>query len=307
MPQTSLTGEELATQPDDWRTAAALAAESVGALPRRGERVAVVGCGTSWFMAQAYAALRESGGHGETDAFAASECPEGRRYDRVLAITRSGTTTEVLELLGRLKAPSTALTADASQPVAAAAEQLVELAFADERSVVQTRFATTALALLRAHLESEGALPAGVRPIARAARDAEAAVAWSVPEELTACEQFTFLGTGWTNGLALEAGLKMREAALAWTEAYPGMEYRHGPISIAAPGRAVWALGGLPAGLAGEVSSVGALLLDGSGTDGIDPLADLVRVQKLAVALAAARGLDPDAPRHLTRSIVLEH
>ena len=38
---------------------------------------------------------------------------------------------------------------------------------------------------------------------------------------------------------------------------------------------------------------------------GRDPLAELVVVQRLAVALAAARGLDPDNPRHLTRSVIL--
>ncbi|CAM5647475.1 Sugar isomerase OS=Streptomyces alboniger OX=132473 GN=CP975_15870 PE=4 SV=1 [Streptomyces alboniger] len=51
-------------------------------------------------MAQSAAALREASGQGETDAFAASEFPPGRSYDRVVALTRSGTTTEVLELLG---------------------------------------------------------------------------------------------------------------------------------------------------------------------------------------------------------------
>ncbi|MEV6206505.1 sugar isomerase [Kitasatospora sp. NPDC051914] len=305
MPQPSLTAEELATQPADWRTASALAAESADRLPQRGERVAVVGCGTSWFMAQAYAALREAGGHGETDAFAASEFPQGRRYDRVLAITRSGTTTEVLELLGRTKAPATAITADTSQPVTGAADAVLDLGFADERSVVQTRFATTALALLRAHLESEGALPAGARTVARAAADGLGAVADPLPEGLAGCEQFSFLGTGWTAGLALEAALKMREASLSWTEAYPAMEYRHGPISIAAPGRAVWVFGDLPEGLAGQIAATGALLVAGSGTDGIDPMADLVRAQRLALAVAAARGLDPDRPRNLTRSVVL--
>jgi glucosamine 6-phosphate synthetase-like amidotransferase/phosphosugar isomerase protein len=35
-------------------------------------------------------------------------------------------------------------------------------------------------------------------------------------------------------------------------------------------------------------------------------MAELVRVQRLAVALALARGLDPDHPRHLARSVVLE-
>ncbi|RKE20618.1 SIS domain-containing protein [Streptomyces sp. TLI_171] len=305
MPHPSLTGEEIATQPENWRTAAALAATGPAGLPQRGERVAVVGCGTSWFMAQAYAALREAGGHGETDAFAASEFPHARRYDRVLAITRSGTTTEVLRLLATTGLPSTAITACPDQPVAAVAGHLVDLGFADESSVVQTRFATTVLALLRAHLESEAARPAGVGTVEQAAADAERAVAWQVPQELVALEQISFLGTGWTNGLAQEAGLKMREAALAWTEAYPAMEYRHGPISITAPGRAAWAFGELPDGLAGEVAAVGGRLVADSQPGGLDPLADLVRVHRLAVALAEHRGLNPDRPRNLTRSIVL--
>jgi glucosamine 6-phosphate synthetase-like amidotransferase/phosphosugar isomerase protein len=37
----------------------------------------------------------------------------------------------------------------------------------------------------------------------------------------------------------------------------------------------------------------------------IDPMAQLVGAQRLAVAIAERKGLDPDAPRHLTRSIVL--
>ena len=64
-------------------------------------------------------------------------------------------------------------------------------------------------------------------------------------------EQITFLGGGWTYGLAQEAALKMREAAGAWTEAYPAMEYRHGPIAITGRGRVAWMFGTLPDGLAG--------------------------------------------------------
>ncbi|WP_280672294.1 MULTISPECIES: SIS domain-containing protein [unclassified Kitasatospora] len=303
----SLTAEELATQPACWRQAAALAGQAAPALPRPGERVAVVGCGTSWFMAQAYAALREASGHGETDAHAASEFPYARRYDRVVAISRSGTTTEVLALLDRLRGttPTTALTADPATPVMQTADQPVVLDFADERSVVQTRFATTALALLRAHLEAEGALAPGVKSLAEAADDAERAIAEALPTGLVAAEQITFLGAGWTNGLALEAGLKMREAAGAWTESYPAMEYRHGPIAITTAGRAAWMFGALPDGLADDIAATGGQLVAGSGPGGLDPMADLVRAQRLAVALAEARGLDPDNPRALTRSVQL--
>lgn len=253
-----------------------------------------MGCGTSYFMAQAAAALREGAGRGETDAFAASEFPYGRPYDRVVALTRSGTTTEVLGLLAELRGRTrtTAVTGDPDTPVASAADDLVVLDFADERSVVQTRFATTALTLLRAHL--------GLHTDSVVA-DARTALTTPLPDGLADCSQFTFLGRGWTVGLASEAALKMREASLSWTEAYPAMEYRHGPISITTAGTATWMLGEAPEGLARQVRATGGLWIDGT----LDPLAELVRVQRLAVAVAAARGLDPDRPRHLTRSVIL--
>jgi fructoselysine-6-P-deglycase FrlB-like protein len=245
-------------------------------------------------MAQSYAALREASGHGETDAFAASEMPVGRRYDRVVALSRSGTTTEILQLLGQLGGtmPVLAITASAQTPVAAAADAVIALDFADELSVVQTRFATTELALLRASLGHD------MTPVARAA---EEILASPLPEALTSARQFTFLGTGWTWGLANEAALKLREAAGMWTESYPAMEYRHGPIAVTGPGSVVWLLGPAPDGLAGEVAATGGLAWQSRA----DPLAELVRVQRLAAAVGRARGFDPDRPRNLTRSVIL--
>ncbi|MFD6639621.1 SIS domain-containing protein [Micromonospora chalcea] len=302
---------EIASQPDCWREAARLAPTVAERLPRPGQRVAVVGCGTSWFMAMAYAGLREAAGHGETDAFQASEFPTGRHYDRLIAITRSGTTTEVLDLLTALRGriPTTALVGDPDSAAVATADATVALPFADERSVVQTRFATTALALLRAHLGED---------LSRLAADAEVAVRAPLPIDPAGIEQVTFLGRGWTVGLAQEAALKCREAATFWAEAYPAMDYRHGPISVAAPGRLVWALGEIPDGLPEDVAATGAAFVHSrthgwrtvltswsAGRNPVDPMADLILAQRFAVALATTRGLDPDAPRHLTRSVVL--
>jgi len=300
---------EIASQPECWRLAAKLA-DSPG-LPVAGERVAVIGCGTSWFMAKAYAVLREQSGQGETDAFQASEFPTGRRYDRVVAITRSGTTTEVVNLLDALdgRSPTTVLTADPAQPAAALATDRIVLDFADEQAVVQTRFATSTLALLRAHLGED---------IESVATDAEVAVRLPLPVHPALAEQITFLGRGWTIGLAEEAALKCREAAMYWAEAYPAMDYRHGPISIAGPRRVVWAFGEVPAGLADDVESTGASFVHsrhhggyaalGSWCGGrapLDPMADLVLAQRVAVLLATGQGLDPDRPRNLSRSVVL--
>ena len=281
--------DEIASQPSVWERALAVPTE---ALPTPGERVAVIGCGTSYYMAQAYAALRESAGQGETDAFAASEFPAARSYDRVVALTRSGTTTEVLAALARTSAPTVAVTAAPATPISDAADEIVALDFADERSVVQTRFATAALVLLRASLGEH------VDDLATAAA---AELATPLPRELLDAEQWTFLGTGWTIGLANEAALKLREATQSWTESYYAMEYRHGPIAIAAPGRVVWLFGEAPAGLVKEVRRTGAHVERSEG----DPLVSLVRAHRVAEAVAEVRGLDPDRPRNLDRSVIL--
>jgi fructoselysine-6-P-deglycase FrlB-like protein len=286
--------KEIASQPACWRKAIEVAASSPAGLPVAGERVAVIGCGTSLFMAQSYAVLRETAGQGETDAFAASEFPAGRSYDRVVALTRSGTTSEILATLSTVdsKTPTVAITGDPTTPIMQAARDIVVLDFADEKSVVQTRFATSALMLLRAHLGED---------VTALVDQAEAAVTADLPAGAVERRQFTFLGTGWSIGVANEAALKLREASQSWTEAYPAMEFRHGPVSIADEHSVVWIFGQPPVGLSNDLSGTGALVV----SDDLDPVVDLIRAQRLGVALATARGLDPDSPRNLSRSVIL--
>ena len=289
---------EVAGQPDDWAAVVDRLADLAPRLPRRGTRLAVVGCGTSYFMAQSYGWLREFSGHGETDAFAASENRPERAYDHVLALSRSGTTTEVIDVLRGWRGRgvrTTVVTAVPDSPAAGLADEVVLLPEVDERSVVQTRFATTTLALLRASLGED---------LAPAVADARAVL--GEPEEtalagLADVDQVTFVGTGWTVGLAEEAALKLRESAQFWTESYPAMEYRHGPIAIATAGRATWALGPVPDGLAEQVTATGARFEHRD----LDPLAELVRVHRLCLVKARQADVDPDHPRHLTRSVVL--
>jgi fructoselysine-6-P-deglycase FrlB-like protein len=285
--------DEIASQPACWRQAAELARTAADVLPVDGERVAFVGCGTSWFVAQVVAQWRESHGRGESDAFTASELP-ARDYQRVVAFTRSGTTTEVVELLRRLQGqiPTLVVAGDLDTPAVQAADAHLNLSFADERSVVQTRFATSAMVLFATAYGADlTALLAQV----------EGALAEPIAADLAAAEQVTFLGRGWTIGLAHEAALKFRETSSSWAESYPAMDYRHGPISIAEPGRAVWMFGPAPDGLAEEVRSTGALFVEHDR----HPLAELVAAQRVAVARAVRLGRNPDQPRNLSRSVVL--
>lgn len=286
---------ELARQPEAWRAAAAALRLHEAALPARGARVAVVGCGTSLYMARAWSALREAAGHGETDAFPASEYRFDRSYDHVVAISRSGTTTEVLQVLERLgdDASTTAVTVDEGLAIAALSRHTIALPMAAEESVVQTVFPTTVLALVRAALGDD------VEGVAAAA---ERALTDPLPVDPTAIEQVTFVGAGWAGAIAEEAALKCREAAGFWTESYPVMEYRHGPISVSGPGTVVWVFGDEPDDFGRDARATGAAYV----ASGDDPMADLVRAQRLAVALAHRAGRDPDHPQSLTFSVVLD-
>ncbi len=284
---------EIASQPDCWARALECADEAAKVLPGRGERVAVIGCGTSLHIALAIAVAREGAGHGETDAFPASELPS-RAYDAILAVTRSGTTTEVIDALRTVPAAvrKVGITADASTPIREAADQLLVLDYADEQSVVQTRFATTVLTAARAHVGHD------LAPVLEQARQAVAA---DLEDRLVDRRHYAFLGRGWAIGVAAEAALKVREAASAWSEAYPALEYRHGPLAAATEHSLVWLFGVNDPALAHDIERTGATVVVADR----DPQAELVLAQRVAVATARRRGLDPDRPRHLARSVVL--
>jgi fructoselysine-6-P-deglycase FrlB-like protein len=286
---------EIASQPAVWRRAAELASVADGSMPEPGARLAIVGCGTSLFVGQAIASLREAAGQGETVALVASEAIVDDRYDAVVAISRSGETTEVARAIESAPAgvERFAVLGGAGSTIGGLADRIVELDFADEKSIVQTRFATAVLALFRAFLGHD---------VDGLAGRAEEWLGAPLPLEPSAFARFAFLGTAWTVGVANEAALKLREAAGAWTESYPAMEYRHGPISASGSRTAVWALGDVDGSVLTSSEAAGASVVE----TGLDPMIDLILIHRVAVRLAHERGLDPDQPAHLTRAVILQ-
>jgi fructoselysine-6-P-deglycase FrlB-like protein len=213
-------------------------------------------------------------------------------------ISRTGTTTEVLDALRRAprNTPTTAITADPDAPLAREARHVVLLDFADERSVVSSRFITSSIVLFRAHVAAYPGPDVLSLPAA-----AERQVARPLPPELAERAEFTFLGRGWAAAVADEAALKLREASRTWAESYPAMEYRHGPISVSDENTVVWALGEVPSDLLADARRTGAAVIASDA----DPLVALIGVQRLAAALAERKGIDPDQPRALSRSVIL--
>jgi len=127
------------------------------------------------------------------------------------------------------------------------------------------------------------------------------AVEAELDEQLIDRSHLVFLGRGWSCGVAAEAALKVREAASAWSESYAALEYRRGPLSAATPDSLVWLFGVRDDALVADIAVSGATVVVGR----LDPQAELVVAQRVAVATARRRGLDPDHPRNLTRSVVL--
>ena len=287
------TVREVESQPAVWATALALPSTERDCLPRTGESTLAIGCGTSFYILDAYARRRQELGEGLTRAAVASELDDPATYDRVLYLSRSGTTTDVLRTIERLDGTlsSVAICGAGGTPIANAVDHALILAFADEESVVQTRFATTALLVLRQSIGDD---------VADLPHEASKALTAELPTEPGLHDHFVFLGTGWTVGLAHEAALKCREAAAMHTEAYPIGEYRHGPITVASERSLVWSFSPLPPDVREAIHSTGALLVEGEQ----DPLVELIRVHRIAIAIAELKGLDPDTPPHLSRSVV---
>jgi glucosamine--fructose-6-phosphate aminotransferase (isomerizing) len=285
---------ELRSQPSLWREAAGQVETLRAKLPADGERLGLIGCGTSLYVAQAAAAYRERQGAGETDAYPASEVVLDRPWAQVVALSRSGTTTEVIDVVRALPdgVRTLAVTGSAQSPLAEIVGDELNLAFADERSVVQTRFATTALSLL---------LGVYGWDVEASARRAEGYLEETLPAWAGDIEQFVFLGRGVAAAVANEAALKFREILCTWSESYPTMEYRHGPISAIDERSLVWILDGRESSIDTQIAATGARVIRGDG----DPLAELVRIHRFAEGLADLRGINPDEPPHLTRSVVL--
>lgn len=289
-----VTEQELTSQPEMWTQALSLSAEQTSLLPASGERVLIIGCGTSYYIGDAYAYLRNDAGLGRTRAAIPTELTWVDDDEHIVVISRSGTTADVVDIVERFRASHriTAILGDLDTPLGRLCDRIIHLGFADETSIVQTRFATTGLTVLR---NSIGAVPATL------VDDARAALALPLPIDPVAVKHVVFLGHRWSVGLAQEAALKIRESAGAWTEAYPVWEYQHGPISCAGPDSLVWSLGELPTGVAEDIRATGATVY----VDDLDPQADVVLAHRLALAMARAAGRNPDTPPFLNRSVLL--
>jgi glucosamine--fructose-6-phosphate aminotransferase (isomerizing) len=244
-----------------------------------------------------------------------------------IAISQSGQSPDVVEPIRYFRdggATTVALVNDIDSPLAQAAEWAIPLRAGKERSVAATKSFIASLvagARLVANWQQDPELHDGLAALPEALR-AAAQTDWSAAIEVLAPARNIMVvarGLGFT--AALEAARKFKETSSLQAEAFSGAEIKHGPMALIDDGYPLLMFatrGPSQAGmiaLADEMRRRGARVLLAAPSDvasrdltlPVAPTPDLdtiVAIQAfyiMAAQLSAARGLDPDNPRHLSK------
>lgn len=349
MTRNSHTWQEILSQPQTWQMTLEAFVAGQAALEEfldqaNFDQILVAGCGSTYYLAQAAAATLTYRTGVPARALPSSELwlftgtvPSSGTL--LLAISRSGTTTETLRALERFRGtnggPVLTVTCYPESPLAQRADFMLAAPDAQEHSVAQTRSFTSMLLLIQALTAVLARDGRGLERLRRLPDVLGGLVGrlGDLPQELGKAldiERIFFLGGGPLYGLANEAMLKTKEISLSHSEAYHPLEFRHGPMSLVDEHTLVVGLlsdTGLAEELAvlkdmGELGArTLALIEDGSAFanwrvdhfielySGLDewergPLY-LPIAQRIAYHRAIAKGLDPDRPRNLQAVVEL--
>ncbi|HEX6500884.1 MAG TPA: SIS domain-containing protein [Micromonosporaceae bacterium] len=252
----------------------------------------------------------------------------------VVGVSQSGGSPDLVKVVQVARergAHTVAITNNPSSPLASAAELHVDVAAGHERAVAATKTYTAELLALLMLIEGvragDGALPADERR-ALEALPGHAARVLDDPTAVQLAPRYRFAarvvttGRGYAYPTAREAALKLMETSYLAALAFSGADLLHGPLAMADPDVPVLAVvGNGPGGAAmrevlarlgerrADVVAVGPAPVPGAHTrietpdvdERYAPLLDILPLQRLALALALARGEDPDAPRGLRK------
>ncbi len=271
--------------------------------------------------------------------FAPEETLRRTGAEQVVLMSRSGETTEVLRAAELLQAHKTVQSLGVTCNPESILEKLCTHAFkltwADEKSVVMTRsFTAILLSFQRLALQFVGdnQLSAALDQLPAKGQ------AW-LDTNARKIQQFAgkqkfkdyvFLGQGVNYWLAQEAGLKVTEMSASYAQVYHSLEFRHGPRSIAGPDTLITFFMSDVAQeaetkLCGELKGLKAAtcVIVNRATPELKKHADLlielaldgpefaryavsaIPAHLLGTSIGLRKGLDPDAPKNLTRAVVL--
>ena len=340
---------EILSEPATWKTCLEFAQNSptikslAEKLPGNIEWV-FIGCGSSFYLAQAAAASWMILTAEKTRAVPASEITLFPQLFPVpcqpVLITRSGHTSEVLQAAEYLEASlnlrTLAITCGTDAPIQKIASHCVTLPFADEKSTVMTRSFTSMLLALQSLAAIRGDRSGfldQLRDLPEEVAERMSAIEATIKSLVDARDfaDYVFLGQGLFFGIAQESMLKVKEMSCSYAQCFHTLEFRHGPKSIVSPETLLTFIiseTGFDAEVAvlEEIKKLGAttLVVSNASNSAVRRAADYFIELSLPVpeaARAAAsvipgqllgfhtgikKGLNPDEPRNLSRVVTLE-
>jgi glucosamine--fructose-6-phosphate aminotransferase (isomerizing) len=255
------------------------------------------------------------------------QAPLQVRDQLALAFSQSGKSPDLVGTMQALREAG-ALTVAAvnapASPLADACEWHLPLVAGPELSVAATKSYIAMLSIsaqLVAHWQRDPELLAALNTLPDALQTA-GKLDWSMAvDELRGIERMIVIGRGLGLAIAQEAALKLKETSGIQAEAFSSAEVRHGPMELIDrdyPLLVFAPRGPEQAGLlqlARDMQARGARVLLAAPSDvpeatlplattahaALDPIAAILSFYVMAAGLAAARGRNPDAPRHLNK------
>ena len=332
------TRAEIISQPEAW--AQALDVVNASSFPKAGDydMVLFTGCGSSYYLSLAAAALYQELTGRMARAVPAGELllnPQnyvGRNSispNLLVAISRSGTTTETIKAVEKFKAENSGdviVITNYDSALARLGDVSLVIIGGQEESIAQTRsFASMFVAASafcarmagrRDLLDAMNKLPeTGNRLISNYETKAK-----EIGENLD-FDRFYFLGSGLRYGLACEANLKMKEMTLTHSEPFHFLEFRHGPMSMVNEHAVVVGMLSdanrvheaqvlsemkmLGATVAGLGESDADVVFDSGIPESVRGVLYLPVLQLMAFYRSIFKGLNPDRPKNLTAVVQL--
>ncbi|SEQ73530.1 glucosamine--fructose-6-phosphate aminotransferase (isomerizing) [Faunimonas pinastri] len=284
----------------------------------------VVGCGTSYYLAQCIAATMNLRGIQALAVPGSEWTHRAQAYVRdekavtVVALSRSGESTETVQAAERSRSVGIeviGITCDRDSSLTRHSDHVIFAETHPQEGIVMTSSASL-MVLMALRFIGVPVGPDVTREADRVMRELDAAI---VPL-LSGRSHFVYLGSGPLYGVAQEGSLKLQEMSLSYTQAYHPMEYRHGPISLV-EARTLVVMLYSPEMLPEETKLVAELRAKGAAVIGLGGPGDLSisldaeeilrgliclpALQILGERLAVSRKIDSTAPRHLTKVVLV--
>lgn len=307
-----------------------LASQDFGAIKKLikpNRKTYFLGCGTAYYAALFAEYYFRLNGF-EAEAIMASEYQKILKLVKpdqlLIVLSQSGETIDIINSVKELtkkKIPIVALTNVLGSSLYRLADYKILLGAGQEVAVASTKAFTAKLAIILKLLGLDSGLIK-----AAAALSLDRKKIRTLSQTIKDCDHIFVIGRGISYPIALEAALKIKEVSYIHAEAYAAGELKHGPIALIDKGTPAIVLAPNDETLTDMISSAHEIKARGGLIIGISPqpnpvfdihlpVSDLkqataitmtVVVQLLAYDLAIARGLNPDKPRNLAKSVTVK-